>query len=536
MDRVTAVLTMASLVSDRSLRLRVLVEGAPGALDKPLRWVHNTELLDPSPYLRERELVMTNGLWFQGEESAAEFVAHVEGAGGSGIVFGLTAQSPQTPEELVEVCRAKSVPLLELAVSVPFTDLSRVAAASYAEQRQRELTRMVRRSDALAESVTRGGGMAGVLDVLVRDHPELEVSVVDRMARRLAGARLDDDERRRVADALTKHPPPLDVDLDRRGGAAVFLCGALGGADAALICLTSTRDLDERQRDVLEQTARFVSLELARTHLAQAIEMRFSSELLDMVSSASTEPRLVADRLEGFGLDPEGWLTVWAVATVGTADLASMDLVEAVREFFVVEATPAVVAGGPQDVAVILPVRGPDDDLTAMAERLAMSVGDGSDPGRVAIGLGTVGSGTRTLRTALLQARETCRVLRRRTVGSRVARFDTLGTYHMLMGLQDPETLRRFGWNVVGPIRRHDAERGSDVEATLRAFLDHDCHWSRTADVLHVHVNTLRNRLARVAELTGRDVMRTEDRVDMFLALRAVETADAHDHQPSDRS
>jgi PucR family transcriptional regulator, purine catabolism regulatory protein len=34
-------------------------------------------------------------------------------------------------------------------------------------------------------------------------------------------------------------------------------------------------------------------------------------------------------------------------------------------------------------------------------------------------------------------------------------------------------------------------------------------------------VNTLRNRLAKVAELTGQDVARTEDRVDLFLAFEA---------------
>jgi purine catabolism regulator len=34
-------------------------------------------------------------------------------------------------------------------------------------------------------------------------------------------------------------------------------------------------------------------------------------------------------------------------------------------------------------------------------------------------------------------------------------------------------------------------------------------------------VNTLRNRVARITELTGRDVTRLEDRVDLFLALEA---------------
>ena len=74
-------------------------------------------------------------------------------------------------------------------------------------------------------------------------------------------------------------------------------------------------------------------------------------------------------------------------------------------------------------------------------------------------------------------------------------------------------------------MKDHDARRGGELELTLRTYLDHDGQWAATAGALHVHVNTLRNRLAKITELTGRDVGRTEDRVDLFLAL----TIDAMD-------
>ena len=46
--------------------------------------------------------------------------------------------------------------------------------------------------------------------------------------------------------------------------------------------------------------------------------------------------------------------------------------------------------------------------------------------------------------------------------------------------------------------------------------------WSRTAEALHLHVNTVRYRIGRVEELTGRDLSSLEDRVDVFLALRSL--------------
>jgi DNA-binding PucR family transcriptional regulator len=75
-----------------------------------------------------------------------------------------------------------------------------------------------------------------------------------------------------------------------------------------------------------------------------------------------------------------------------------------------------------------------------------------------------------------------------------------------------------FAHGVLGPVRAHDRRRGGELERTLRAFLDHDGQWNATAAALFVHVNTLRNRLARI---TGRDVTRTADRVDLVLALEA---------------
>jgi DNA-binding PucR family transcriptional regulator len=58
--------------------------------------------------------------------------------------------------------------------------------------------------------------------------------------------------------------------------------------------------------------------------------------------------------------------------------------------------------------------------------------------------------------------------------------------------------------------------------ATLRAFLDCSGSWNKCAAALHIHVNTLRYRIRRIEELTGRDLGSLETRVDFFLALEAT--------------
>ncbi len=519
------VFTLRSLVANASLKLKVLVPGPEGALDEPVAWVHNTELPDPSPYVRERELVLTNGLW-AGQASAAEFVANVRLARAAGIVFGLRPQTPSTPRELVSACRDAGLPLLEIAPAVPFTEVSQAVSAMYTDQRQQALVGMVRRGDALATAISRGAGPTGVLDVLRRDH-DLPLAVVDRTGRVLAaaGADLDDAQARAVAAGLARRPPPLELKLELDRGetlAALFPVGAVGDVDAALICLRPLSGLEPAEQAALEQAARFLSLEVAKQQAVQAIEMRFAGELLEMVLSGGRTAE-VAGRLQAFGVDAAGPLAVCALAFAGPEPATLPGLAEVAGEFLSASGIPALVAGGTQDVVSVLSWRHPEPELPLLAERLLAALGRRFPGRRVVAGLGGVAPHAAGLRQPLLHAREACRVLRRSPGGPAVRRFAELGTHRLLLGLVDSETLRGFSRDLLGPLREHDARRGSDLEATLRAFLDHDGQWAATAAALHIHVNTLRNRLAKIAELTGRDVGRTEDRVDLFLAL-AVET------------
>jgi PucR family transcriptional regulator, purine catabolism regulatory protein len=515
------VLTLRSLLADPALELRLLVPGPEGALDAEIVWVHNTELADPSRYVRERELVLTNGVWLDAAEPA-EFVAGVRRAGAAGVVFGLTTERTRTPAALVAACRHADLPLLEISVEVPFTAVSRAAAASYAAQRQESLVGLVRRGNALAAAISHGAGASGVLAVLRGDH-DLPLAVVDRVGRVLAavGAELDAAQAATAADALGRRPRPLEVDLDGAGRATMYPVGAVGDADAALLCLRPVRELNAVERNALDQAARFLSLEVARQQAVQAIEQRFASELLDMVLSGAHRAAEVPGRLRAFGVDPDGPLAVCAVAFRGSDAATLPGLVEAITDFLPSQGLPAVIAGGTQDVVAVLPWRRSPGEVPALASRLAAALAPrflGREP---VVGIGEVAASAAELRRPLGQAREAVRVLRTRRGGPAVTTFAELGGYRLLLALHDPEQRQRFADSVLGPLREHDSRRGGELVTTLQAFLDHDGHWAATAAALYVHVNTLRNRLTRIAELTGRDVTRTPDRVDLFLALEA---------------
>ena len=114
--------------------------------------------------------------------------------------------------------------------------------------------------------------------------------------------------------------------------------------------------------------------------------------------------------------------------------------------------------------------------------------------------------------------------LARRTATRRTSRrTDDLGAFTLLLALQDDEALRAYSDNLLAPIERTDGEYGDELLRSLEAYIEQNGQWERAARELYCHRHTLRYRIRRIEELTGRDLSRAHDRIELWLALRARE-------------
>lgn len=152
-------LTVRQLLEVPRFRLR-LVAGQNG-LDRPVRWAHSTELLDPGPYLRGQEVVLTVGASLRDADACAAFAASVKAGRASAIGYGVGDMTDAVPEELRDACDRVGLPLLEVPPEVPFLGFTewfteRLASAGD-ERHEREetgrLLRMVRDGLASAEAL-----------------------------------------------------------------------------------------------------------------------------------------------------------------------------------------------------------------------------------------------------------------------------------------------------------------------------------------------------------------------------------------------
>ena len=154
--------------------------------------------------------------------------------------------------------------------------------------------------------------------------------------------------------------------------------------------------------------------------------------------------------------------------------------------------------------------------------------------GELAGRLGVVGAGasrpaaTHSLRLSFHEARcalEAARLRNRGDIPETVASYKDLGAFQLLLSLQDDDALMSYCRSVLGPVEQGEGEYGDELLRSLDVFIENNGHWEKAAAALYCHRHTLRYRIKRVEQLTGRDLSSARDRIEFWLALRGRELA-----------
>ncbi len=106
-----------------------------------------------------------------------------------------------------------------------------------------------------------------------------------------------------------------------------------------------------------------------------------------------------------------------------------------------------------------------------------------------------------------------------------VASYKDLGAFQLLLSLQDDDALASYCHSVLGPVESDEGGYGDELLRSLDVFIEQNGHWERAAQALYCHRHTLRYRIKRVEQLTGRDFSHARDRIEFWLALRGRELA-----------
>ncbi|MFE5599798.1 PucR family transcriptional regulator [Streptomyces coelicoflavus] len=565
---------LRALLDTDALGLKLL--GGEDELDRTVRGVMTTDLRDPSRYLSGGELVLTGLAWRRGPADSEPFVRLLVQAQVAALAAG-EAELGSVPEDLVVACARHRLPLFAVHESVAFATITEHVVRQVSGERAGDLAAVVDRHRRMMTSGPAGGGPDVVLDLLGSDldlrawvlsptgrqvagpkdaEPALPAEVCAKLAaEHLAATRAGRRAPHRVSVGGTTYslfPVRGRGQLPSAAAARVPQGAAAGGrevretvlSDWLLVVEADAGDWAEERLDLLYGVTQLIAVERDRRDAARTVRRRLAQEVLELVQTGAA-PAEIAARLRvaapvllpGLGAAPH-WQVVVARVEWADGDGQTGRIAQTLLEEILVDphATGpeqsdriAVAHTGEEAVALVpLPAVSSEHDgseagvlADALLESVREPLSAGLDgDGRVTLGVSAAVHSAEGLRGALEEARHARRVAAARPGRVCAAGHQELASHVLLLPFVPDDVRRAFTARLLDPLRDYDRRHRAELIPTLEAFLDSDGSWTRCANRLHLHVNTLRYRVGRIEQLTGRDLSRLEDKLDFFLALR----------------
>lgn len=520
---------ISELLAVKRLHLRFLA-GAEHA-HRDIRWAYTTDLLEPARYLRGGELVLTGMMWRTRPEDSEVFVASVAGAGA--LAIGAGTALGEVPEDLVNACQAHGIPLVEIPPETSFGVVTEEVLRALTQRRFTTIAETRDRQRRLMAEVASGADFPEAFASAARQ-AGVTAWVISACGRHVAssGSPLSAEERENLAaKALTWSAFPRTTRLHSGGEGRVMTIVPVQTKEShplsnwLLVCGGDHHSWSEEEHEAVAELVSVSVLARSRDEERSLTTARHLEGLPRLLAAQRFDEVTALMRGTGDAAEPDerahAVISAMMLPEPRVPDLARRVVAELVADH------PGAVVAGDNDALAVIPVRGSGDQARGEAEAIraelvhrARVLEGGLLDYRLAVGLSSAARGIPELRGAAVEARHARRLAELRGGRSRVIAGAEIDSHELLLASVPEEVQTSYRERLLGPLVEYDRDHRSELVDTLEQFLAHSGSWQRCAASMHVHVNTLRYRIGRVEELTGRDLSSLEHRVDLFLALK----------------
>lgn len=492
-----------------------LVWGDEVLLGQEVAGVTATDLEDPTRFLQPGEIVLSGLVWWSRQDDPAKadrFVFALRGAGAVALLAGEETHG-EVPREVVDACRSHRVALLAVPAHTSFRE---VTEAVYLRQ-WGELSRRPTDHYALPENVRidldraleRGASAGELLDRAFAHLGSPACHLLTSTGRTVARTATATELAARVAAEQLRgsHGTTLRVEADDTA------------FDAWHLHLPEEGQVPPRVlQEIAESLGRLRRLQDRR----RAARAAASAELMEIVGRTHIDADRVRNALAACGLGERSTYTVVVAdleqgGETGAEGVAA--LTEALSHLPSVSFAVAERPGG-QAMAVLAHEEIAEFDVKERLGEVWPLVHGCRPESPLHAGVSEPVATPAGLNAGLVQAGYTLAAARTTAPSSpRVAGLGDLDGLEALMAGIPADVRAVYRATVLGPLLRDERASHSVLLETLQIFLAHNCSWARTAEALHLHVNTVHYRIQRIEDLTGRDLSRLDHRLDLRAAL-----------------
>ena len=523
-------------------RGRPTIEAAKNAIDRPVRWVHVSELADIGPLLQGGELVLTTGVALPTtNHGLARYIDDLATAQATGLVIELGRRFSTLPSALVQRAEAHRLPLIALHAEVPFVAITEVIHSMIVDTQIRQLQ--------LGEVVHRAFRSLAVEASTPQDivHQVAQLAgcpaVFENMARHVL-----------VFDSATTNGTEFLDNWEQRSreagssGSSTLMDGeywfatpvsARGQAWGRLVLLPSLV-ANPLQKTVLELGATNLALHLLIERDDRVLEHQTHRTLIaDIIDRNFISPDEIHTRTESLGVvTRRQTLVAMIVRSEWDAPLSDLARHARAREVATAISRALTDAAASGLVGLLEPGRigamitAPTDTrmknvIGVVARAIHDRIGKLTPPSSTVIGVGFAVNALEGLRQSFAEANEAADAARS-LPGDRLyvttADIRLRGLVHLL---RDDSRLQSYAERELGPLIAYDERHHTDLTATLTAYLEAGGNKSAAASAVYMNRATFYHRLARIEEVLNCDLESPESQHSLYVALlvrRSFET------------
>jgi PucR family transcriptional regulator, purine catabolism regulatory protein len=516
------------------LALPVLAAGQPQVvtgvpqLDRPVRWVHITELTDPASFLKGGELVLTTGMPLPDDASGVRrYVDELSDIGAAALVIELVRRFHRPPDALVDACRLRGLPLVTLAKDVNFLEVTQVVHALLLGNQAEAMRRTQRIHEAFTALTLRGAEPEDV----VRAAAEMSgrTVVLENLVHQ---ALICEPSASTVEEALTGWE-----QRSRATGAGdhTAICGPEGwltapveyqgerwGRVVMLPARTEGRAFGPEDITVLGRTA--MALTVARLiHPTPWERTAHRNALRDLVEQRHRSAGDARARCAAVGLPTDRRHFVATLVDFRTGNGETEPASRLFQELRTAGVPALVGELAPDRLGVLLALR-PSQPWRPIVERLCDTALSLSPQAVV-----SVGSEVTDLSDTARSFREAARVAEATPPGQlpppdrSFHELSDLGLRRLLYALREDTRIQGYTEQQLGRLIDHDTQHGSDLLTTLRHYLDAAGNKTIAARRSGLSRETMYQRLRTIERLLDRDLESGDQRTELHVAIAALD-------------
>ncbi|ADD44964.1 helix-turn-helix domain-containing protein [Stackebrandtia nassauensis] len=385
------------------------------------------------------------------------------------------------------------------------------AASEIARERNAAVERAGRAHDRMTDIVVRGGGVQDVAAV-VTDILGGAVLVLDTDGQRLAEVGTPSGDAI-LAELSDGDGEPAVVANRARGrvtrrGPVWMAAIAAGKETFGTLFLRTDTELSDADERIVERAAVVTALLSLFRRSATEAEARVRGELLDdLVSGRIGDTDTLDSRARLLGVDLRTPHVLLSVPHNRSRERATFWAAGLAR------AAHGLSTAYHDEVLLLLPGDHPGEAARKAARELGQALGTPATVG--AAGPIHLPTGAQTAHREARRCAEALTALGREGDGASSGELGFVGL--LLGGGQD---VQPFLTSALGPVIGYDSRRGTELATTLEAYYAAGKSPSKAADALHVHANTVAQRLERIGRLLGEDWQHPDNELELRLALK----------------